>query len=177
MNLKAGDFLRLLYKHDQDTFDHCVRVAKLCMRLATYTGLNRSEAQLLVFSGQMHDVGKVLVPTEILTSSEPLDDFGFGEIRKHPGTGAQIAKIVGRGDAAGLIVAHHEPGYPRGKTRDPEPESVLKDLLRLADQLDALRSSRPYKPAFGPDQCRRILLQNGFNGALIDLLLPEYEAH
>jgi HD-GYP domain-containing protein (c-di-GMP phosphodiesterase class II) len=170
---RLGDFLKLLYQHHLETFAHSVRVARHCRKLGSYCGLALSELQRLVFAGLSHDIGKISVPVGILDSPEPLDDVGFGEIEKHPWIGSNLIEPILGKKVAELVLAHHEPGYRRKQIRREEVRADLKNLLRLADRFDALRSRRAYKPVLSADECREILLREGFAGELIEVLLTD----
>ena len=133
--------------------------------------LSAGQQRRLQLAGRVHDLGKLLVPLEILTSQEPLDDFGVGEIQKHPLIGSLIAELCGEEETASLVLTHHEPGYRRKLVRKGEEETELKHLLALADRFDALRSSRSYKPPYNEEECRRILLKEGFEEGVVNFLI------
>ena len=173
--MRTGDYLQSLLIHDLGTFEHCVRVARNLRSVARFLELEPEIANQLVLAGLLHDIGKLKVSKEVLTGKEPLDDFGRGEIKKHPSAGRVIAQSIGTGSLIQeLIVSHHEPGYPRTSTRVPDENSVLKQLVRLADKVDALKSRRSYKSEFSDSICKRLLLDEGFGEDLIDLLLVYY---
>lgn len=170
--LRTGVFLKALIDHDRDTFDHCVRVAFYLARLSEKLKLSPSERKILVTAGQLHDIGKLVVKPEILQSRENLEPLERDEIEEHPKVGRIVAQLTLQEPLVGeLIIAHHEPSYPRKIIRFPEIAQHLKQLLRLTDKFDALISVRSYKPALEPVRCKRILLEQGFEEGLIDFLI------
>ena len=169
--MKTGDILRRLYKYDRETFYHSVRVGGLCRKLASVLGWAPEMIKKLVYAALLHDIGKLEVSQEVLSSPNPLDDFGFGEILAHPLAGSLMVRPLLGDVVANLVLTHHEPGYPRKAVRGVEEEAELRNLLRLTDKLDALSSPRGYKEAFSKEKCRGILLEEGFDRVLVDLTL------
>ena len=108
--ITIDDFLRLLGDYHPESFIHCGRVERLCQSLGEHLKLSAGQQRRLQLAGRVHDLGKLLVPLEILTSQEPLDDFGVGEIQKHPLIGSLIAELCGEEETASLVLTHHEPG-------------------------------------------------------------------
>ncbi len=105
----------------------------------------------------LHDIGKIGVPDAILTKPGRLTDEEFDVIRKHPETALDILGHVSfLTDERPLILHHHEHydgnGYPHGLGGDRIP--IGARVLALADAIDAMFSSRSYKPAYDTARVR-----------------------
>jgi HD-GYP domain-containing protein (c-di-GMP phosphodiesterase class II) len=100
----------------------------------------------------VHDIGKISIPSEILTKTTPLTPAEWALIKQHPETGYRILKDVPFPfPIAEEIRQHHErmdgSGYPRGLKGD---QILLGSrILAVADVVEAVASSRPYRPGLG----------------------------
>ena len=137
------------------------------------------------YSAQLHDVGKMSVDVAVLKKKGRLDDDERAEMDKHPLYGHQMLNAAPRlGMAAEIALYHHEKwsggGYPMGTAGDDIPLSAR--IVAVADIYDALRSERPYKPAFSHQKAIKIMLKGDdridpvsqFDPKLITLLHKEH---
>jgi PAS domain S-box-containing protein len=139
---------------DPYTQGHQQCVAGLCKRIAVRMGLAPDAVDEVEMAGLLHDVGKLRVPTEILTKPGSLSSAEFSLIKEHPANGREILGAIAFPWAVAEIAwQHHErmdgSGYPRGLAGD---EILLAArILAAADVVEAMASHRPYRPAFPVD--------------------------
>jgi hypothetical protein len=136
--------------HDLDTFRHVDRVAAFAYLIGQEMGFGAARLRGLVLAGQMHDIGKIGLPSYILTKPGKLTDEEWEAIKLHPGKGHDIVtRLKGLGAVAQIIRHHHEHyngnGYPDGLAGDAIPLEAR--IISVADTFDALTSERPYRPA------------------------------
>lgn len=144
---------------DEDTGNHIVRVNRYSEELAKALGMPDLFVESIAYSAQMHDVGKVHVPSIIIKKEGPLDDREMAIMKQHPEFGARIIGDAPRlAMAREIALAHHEnwngSGYPGNRKGDEIPLSGR--IVKVADIYDALRSKRSYKPAMSHDQVLNI---------------------
>lgn len=139
-------------KRDPYTAGHQERVTTLALAIARRLGLGDGEQNTLRMAGMLHDIGKISVPTEILSKPGTLNDLEFRMIQEHPKTAYDI--LVDSDfpvPVAEIVYSHHErldgTGYPRKLSGDDI--SLEARILAVADTVEAMTSHRPYRPAPG----------------------------
>ncbi len=137
---------------DPYTAGHQRRVAQLTVAIATAMEMDSERVAALEVAALMHDVGKVLVPAEILSKPTKLTNIEFELAKSHAQAGYDIVDSANLQDPiAEIVYQHHErldgSGYPRGLTAG----SLLAEsrVLMVADVFEAMASHRPYRPALG----------------------------
>jgi PAS domain S-box-containing protein len=140
---------------DPYTAGHQRRVSRLSVAIAGEMGLPEHRIEGIRMAGDIHDIGKIYVPAEILSKPGKLTDVEFTIIRTHPQVGYDILKNVEfPWPIADIVVQHHERldgrGYPAGLKGD----AILLDskIIIVADVVEAMSSHRPYRPAHGIDK-------------------------
>ena len=142
----------LVETRDPYTAGHERRVTQLAVALAVELGIDGEVLETLSLAGEVHDIGKVAVPAEILTKPGRLTPTEFALIKVHPVAGADILAPVDFGaPVADIVRWHHErldgSGYPDGLTRHQIPLEAR--ILAVADVVEAMASHRPYRAALG----------------------------
>ncbi|AWI77526.1 PAS sensor protein [Parazoarcus communis] len=139
-------------QRDSYTAGHQRRVAQICSRIGAELGLSEDRVHGLHLAASIHDMGKIGIPSEILSKPRKLTDLEFRLIKEHAQFGFNIMKSVNfPWPIAEIILQHHEridgSGYPRGlKGADLLLESKI---LAVADVVEAMASHRPYRAALG----------------------------
>jgi PAS domain S-box-containing protein/putative nucleotidyltransferase with HDIG domain len=155
---------------DPYTAGHQRRVADLARTIAREMGLSQEQIEGLRVAGTIHDIGKVSVPAEILSSPRKLTNLEFSLIKTHAQSGYDILKdIEFPWPIARMVLEHHEringSGYPNGLTGD----QILTEsrILAVADVVEAMATHRPYRAALGLDKALEEITRN--KGVLYDL--------
>ncbi len=154
---------------DPYTAGHQRKVALLAAAIAAEMGLSKDQIEGISVMGNLHDVGKIYVPIEILNRSGKLSEIEFALIKAHSQAGYDIVRdIEFPWPVAAVILQHHErmdgSGYPRGLTG----EDILVEarILGVADVVEAMAAHRPYRPALGIEIAMEEISQN--SGILYD---------
>lgn len=137
---------------DPYTAGHQKRVADLSRAIATEMGLDINRTDGIRMAGVIHDLGKMVIPSEILSKSAKLSALEYNLIKTHSRAGYDILKDVEfPWPIAQIVLQHHEridgSGYPDGL----KGEEILMEarIIAVADVVEAIASYRPYRPAQG----------------------------
>jgi putative nucleotidyltransferase with HDIG domain len=143
---------RAVEMRDLYTAGHQMRVSELATRIAQEIGFSEDRLEGIRVMGLLHDIGKIIVPAEILTKPSKLTDYEFVFIKAHSQAGYDILKeIQFPWPVATAVLQHHErlngSGYPLGLTG----EQIIMEakILAVADVTESMSSHRPYRPALG----------------------------
>ena len=148
--------LARLKTRDDYSYMHSVAVCALMVALARQTGMNEDDCRAAGLAGLMHDVGKAVMPLDVLNKPGSLTDNEFAVIRTHPERGYEL--LLG-GQAVldstlDVVLHHHErmdgTGYPHRLPGDQI--SLMARMGAVCDVYDAISSNRPYKAGWDPAQ-------------------------
>jgi HD-GYP domain-containing protein (c-di-GMP phosphodiesterase class II) len=144
---------------DDYTYMHSVAVCAMMVALAKQLGLDEQQTRLAGLAGLMHDLGKAMIPMEILNKPGKLTDAEFGVVKRHPAEGHRMLLSGTDVDPVVLDVClhHHEKtdgsGYPEG-LKDADI-SLFAKMGAVCDVYDAITSNRPYKAGWDPAESLR----------------------
>lgn len=168
------DMLHNLRSSDDSVYSHSLNVAMISRILGKWLKWTGSDLDSLVIAGLLHDIGKMLIPPEILNKEGKLTDEEFEQIRWHPRAGYDLIKdlkIDSRIKKAAL--QHHErcdgTGYPMRVD-----EIMLDDfamVIAIADVYDAMTAARKYRAPLCPFQVIREFERDGYHKYKTEFLL------
>jgi HD-GYP domain-containing protein (c-di-GMP phosphodiesterase class II) len=168
----AQDLLDQVKAKDPFTFHHCCRVGRGSRQLAKAIGLNEFEQAILEYSGLFHDIGKALIPTEILVKPGRLDKAEIEIMKTHPQLSADMIKHLEHVAFFRFMLPgikyHHEKiegtGYPFALRGDAIP--LFARVIAVVDSFDAMTNTRPYRNALSEDKAIQEL--KDFSGRQFD---------
>ena len=142
----------MIESRDPYTAGHQQRVALLASALAQEMGLSEQQVEGVKMASLIHDIGKISVPSEILSKPGKMTEIESRLVKTHPQSGYEILKTITLPwPIAQIVLQHHErldgSGYPLG-LKDKEILLEAK-IIGVADVVEAMASHRPYRPAFG----------------------------
>ena len=159
---------------DPYTAGHHRHVADLARTIATEMGLSRDTIDGIRIAGSIHDIGKISIPSEILSKPGALTEIEFKMIKTHPRMGYEILKNIDfPWPVADAVRQHHErldgSGYPDGLKGD----SIILEarIIAVADVIEAMAFHRPYRRAIGIDEALDDIRRN--SGILYDTRVTE----
>lgn len=163
--LQIFDMLHCMRDMDDLTYVHCINVAIIASILGKWVGYSEEDVKVLTLCGILHDIGKLLVPNEILSKPDRLTVNEYAIIKEHVNLGYQIVKDADIDERVkSAILLHHEKcdgtGYPMGLKSDDIPD--FAKIITIADIYDAMTSSRIYRKALCPFHVVRDMEQDAF---------------
>ena len=175
-------FAEVTENKSEQTGKHVRRVAEYSGIIAEEMGLGEERVSKLRLASTMHDIGKLLIPAEILEKPARLTDEEFAVIKKHPAYGGKLLDNV-EGDvmelARTIALDHHERvdgrGYPDGKSGNYI--SVEGRIVAVADVYDALTSKRSYKEPWDHQKAYEEILKGSgtqFDSDVVDAFKRRY---
>ena len=156
-----------LKKHDDLTFTHSLNVAVISLFIAKFLGLKDEELTNLGLGALLHDLGKLVIPPEILNKPSKLSEEEYEIVQKHPLSAKNILdeKTQLSEKVKEIPLQHHEridgSGYPFHLTK--EEISIFSRIVAVADIYEALTSDRPYRKALPiPEVIEYLMGNNGY---------------
>jgi len=150
-----GVLLRVLQEREPDLERHLDGVARLASAFGRALGLDGEELDVLVRAAELHDIGKIAIPDEILHKPDSLSDEEWALMRKHTLVGQRVLDAApALGPVAALVRSTHErwdgSGYPDGLSGRDIPQGSRAILI--CDAYDAMIEGRPYRAALSSEQ-------------------------
>lgn len=166
---------------DPYTAGHQRRVTKLACTIGEEMGLSKDRIEGLRMSGELHDIGKIHVPAEILSKPGQISEAEYTIIKTHSQVGHDILKTIEfPWPVAKIVLQHHEringSGYPLGLTG----KDILLEakILAVADVIEAMATHRPYRPALSiEDSLKEISKNRGklYDAKVVDICLKVFK--
>jgi len=161
-NARLRDMVRKVEKKDPYTFRHSERVTTFAIKIAKKLDLKSDKLLDLYLASELHDIGKINIPIDILNKPGKLTKEEYDVIKKHPSDGADFVLETSYNYLAPIIEQHHErldgSGYPRGLQGDEIRWEA--NIIAVADTYDAMTEDRAYRKAFTPqyamDELKRL---------------------
>lgn len=159
---------------DPYTAGHQKRVSELAVAIGKEMKLDAHMLHGIEITAKIHDIGKVAVPSEILTRPGKITEMEYSVIKQHCDVGYNILKnIKSQWPIADIVRQHHEhldgTGYPLGLKGD---EICMESrVITVADIVEAINSHRPYRPSLGIDVAMKAI--NEFKGVRYDAEVVE----
>lgn len=170
-------FIKINYEKSETEHKHNEQVG--IFAAALYEALGKSEAEISAFrkTVQVHDIGKIVIPGELLNKKEVLTGDDWDLLKRHSYLGYQILSVLKEHEAfADAILYHHERidgnGYPEGLKGDAIP--LESKVIAVADAFEAMTADRPYRKALSKEEAVAELRRNSgtqFDAALVDIFI------
>jgi HD-GYP domain-containing protein (c-di-GMP phosphodiesterase class II) len=145
---------QMMEVRDPYTAGHQARVSRISVKVAQVMALSAERVKGIQLAAMIHDIGKLAIPSEILSKPGKLSAAEFDMIKQHSSVGYSVLKdIEFPWPIAQAVLQHHErmngTGYPNGL----KGQDILLEarILCVADVIEAMSSARPYRPAIGMD--------------------------
>jgi putative two-component system response regulator len=172
---------KIIETRDPYTSGHEDQVAKIACRIAREMKLSEDQVSFIHIAATLHDIGKIAIPSEILTKPNVLNNLEKEIIRTHCKVANDVlANIEFPYPVAEIIYQHHErldgSGYPRGLKG--EQIAMEARIIGVADVIDAMASYRPYRAALGVDAAiSEIVKYKGiaYDPTVVDACLKVYK--
>ena len=174
-------YRRLLKDKNTDTNRHTIRVVKYATDIGKKMNLKISDLDELILSAELHDIGKIGIPEEILLKPSNLTDEEFEIMKSHVDKGYRIVNSLGGlGSVAKNVLTHHErwdgSGYPLGLKQEEIP--LLSRIIAVADSYDAMVHERVYKKAMRKEDAIKELRRcsgTQFDPEIVDIFIKSIE--
>ena len=174
-NLQVFDMLHSLRKNDDLTYVHCVNVSLIATIIGRWLNMSEDDLNVLSTAALLHDIGKIMIPNEILTKPGKLTVAEYNIMKQHVNFGYEKVKnqnIDIRIKEACLL--HHEKcdgtGYPFGLKSDQIP--AVAKIIAIADVYDAMTSARVYRGALCPFEVIDTMYKDAFTKFEPEYILP-----
>lgn len=157
-------YMDICRERDHITYRHSQNVELVAEKLSSVMGLCEDLKKVICLGARYHDIGKTVLPENLIKSGMMYSDIEKAEVQKHPEKGFEILNKFGAfmqipKEAMDIVRMHHErlngSGYPNGISADRIPLYVR--IVTIADILAALCEDRYYRPAWDLDKALQFL--------------------
>jgi HD-GYP domain-containing protein (c-di-GMP phosphodiesterase class II) len=167
--------IKMMEHHDTYTKGHSQNVAELAEDFSKFLGYDKNFLNRIYWSGMVHDIGKIIIPQDVLNKPAKLTHDEYDLIKKHPVYAFEVLhEIDNLKDISHIVKHHHERvdgrGYPDNLSDTDIP--VESKILCLVDTWDAMTRNRSYRKALSKEVAKKELLKN--KGKQFDEKLVDY---
>jgi len=155
--------MKVVETRDPYSIGHQQRVSKLTTAIAQEMKLPQDKIEGIKIASLVHDIGKVNLPTEIISKPSKLTDIEFGLIKGYSQIGYDVLKSIDFSyPIARIVLQHHEKINGTGYPNNLKGDKILLEakIIGVADVVEAISSHRPYRPALGIDAALEEITQN-----------------
>lgn len=159
---------------DLYTYGHSTRVGDMAYNLGKVLGVEERDLNIIHIAGDLHDIGKIGIPDNVLNKPDRLESDEWEMMKKHSDIGydmlskTNVLEIVSK-----IVLYHHErwdgKGYPEGLKEEEIP--FASRILLICDSIDAMKSDRPYRKSINDEICREEIRKN--KGIMYDSKIAE----
>lgn len=173
--LRLMNMLQCIRSYDDMIYVHSLNVALICDVMSDWLHLDERDKKELIVAGLLHDIGKTVMPKELLSKTSKLTDEEYELIKKHTVRGYELVKERNLSQRVKLaILQHHErcdgKGYPYGLMT--ENITDFAKIVAIADVYDAMTSNRVYRQGICPFDVIETFEKEGFQKYDPKFLLP-----
>lgn len=179
--LQRWGFLRFIYIKegtDNYTYRHSLNVGIVAALIGKLLGKSHEEIIFLGQAGLLHDVGKMMIPDELLSKPGQLTDEEYAVMKRHTEYGAELLRSMEQADETIALCAllHHErldgSGYPEGRSKETIPLEC--QIINVADVFDAICTDRVYRKGTSPFEAANVLWEQACSGKLNPLVVSHF---
>ncbi len=175
-----SSIIKILEMYDIYTKGHSENVANVSLLLAEELNLSEEEVLDAYWAGLVHDIGKLLVPVEILNKKGSLNDVEYELVKNHPVWGSKaLSDSETLEHISEYVLYHHERwdggGYPNGIERGEIP--IISQIISVADAWDAMTSNRAYRDSLSKEEAFNEIEKNRgtqFSPQVVDVFIKIY---
>lgn len=159
------DMLHNMRNFDDSTYAHSLNVSIICNIMGKWLDMSEEDTKILTVAGLMHDVGKLLIPSEIITKPGKLTDEEYTTIKEHTKRGFELIARQGLDPRiAHAVLCHHEKcdgsGYPMGWPAKKIPP--FAKIVCIVDIYEAMTADRVYRKGMCPFDVIRSFEAEGY---------------
>lgn len=162
--IQVFDMLHCMRDYDDSTYVHSINVSLICNVIGTWVGFSKEDVQILTLCGLLHDVGKLMMPKEIICKPGQLTTLEYATIKTHPYMGYSILQEDIDEHVKKAVLQHHEKcdgsGYPNGLKKNQIDE--FAKIVTIADIYDAMTANRVYREGLCPFDVIELFEMEGF---------------
>ena len=172
---------KIVEAKDPYTAGHQQRVSQLATAIAKELNFSRDKIEGIRIASLIHDIGKIGIPTEILSKPTKLSDIELSLIKEHSQIGYDILKSIDFSyPVAEIVLQHHERLNGSGYPHHLKGEEIFLEacILGVADVVEAMSSHRPYRPALGIEKALEEISQNRgilYDSKVVDICLKLFK--